>query len=178
MRNYLILLAVFTSLASASEENAAAGAANPETFFYELSEPAVSVTLPNLPPIEMQRHPLNAEQPHLRVAGEHERISVAIITPRAEPGMTPIGCASAVADEILAQHGLQPDMAFKGRADENTFLLIYGLPGEDFVLLNAHVLSAAQDDYCVEVHVSKISSSDADVAPWFNGFGESRIEAN
>ena len=176
MRKILMLMAVFASLVNASDEKSSSAAANSETYYYELSEPGVRITLPNLPRIEMEPHPLNEEQPQLRFTGGHERLNVSIVTPNAEPGMTPIECASASAEAILAHHGLEPDMAFKGRADENTFLLIYGLPGEEFVMLNAHILSAAKDDYCIEVHVSKISTSDADVEPWFNGFGESKIE--
>ncbi len=176
MRKYLFLILIVAVSASASEEKQTSPASGSTMYRFELSQPAIRITLPNLPRIEMLRHPLNGEKPHLRMMGNNQDINVLIITPTAEPGMTPIDCASASATSILARYEVQPQQVFRGRADENTFLLIYGYPQGEFVLLNAHVLSASKAGYCVEVHVSKISTSEADVSPWFNGFGESKIE--
>ncbi len=44
------------------------------------------------------------------------------------------------------------------------------------VLLNTHIVSTDEATQCIEAHVSKISTSDSDIEPWFNGFGESKIE--
>ena len=43
-------------------------------------------------------------------------------------------------------------------------------------MLNAHIVSSDASTRCIEVHVSKISTSDADIEPWFNGFGDASIE--
>ena len=53
---------------------------------------------------------------------------------------------------------------------------IYGLAMEKSVLLNTHIVSSDEAMQCIEAHVSKISTSDSDIEPWFNGFGESKIE--
>ena len=45
------------------------------------------------------------------------------------------------------------------------------------VLLNTHIVSAVDTTQCIEAHISKISTSDSDIVPWFNGFGDSKIEA-
>ena len=68
------------------------------------------------------------------------------------------------------------EQMFLGRTDEKTFLIIYGLAMEKSVLLNTHIVSSDEAMQCIEAHVSKISTSDSDIEPWFNGFGESKIE--
>jgi hypothetical protein len=47
---------------------------------------------------------------------------------------------------------------------------------EQSVLLNTHIISAHESSGCIEAHVSKISTSDTDIEPWFNEFGDSKIE--
>ena len=47
---------------------------------------------------------------------------------------------------------------------------------EKSVLLNTHIVSSDEAVHCIEAHVSKTSTSDTDIEPWFNGFGESKIE--
>ena len=176
MRKHLASLICIGALASSSAAAESLPVSDSNRYYFELAEPSVRISLPNLPRISMEPHPLHEQQPHLRLIGSEEKIEVTIITPASEPGMTAIDCAGASATAILERYGIQSDQAFKGRADENTFLLIYGYPLEEFILLNAHILSASKDNYCIEVHVSKQSTSDADLEPWFNGFGESRIE--
>ena len=87
-----------------------------------------------------------------------------------------MACATAVAEVVLAQSSATRDQLFLGRSDEKTFLIIYGLAMERSVLLNTHIVSADDTTQCIEAHVSKISTSDADIEPWFNGFAESKIE--
>ena len=87
-----------------------------------------------------------------------------------------MSCATAVANVVLAQGIVTRDQLFLGRTNEQTFLIIYGLPLSKSVLLNTHIVSADATTQCIEAHVTKISTSDADIEPWFNGFGESKIE--
>ena len=87
-----------------------------------------------------------------------------------------MACANAIVEVVLAEGTATRDQLFLGRADENTFLIIYGLPMDKSVLLNTHIVSSDRVVQCIEAHVSKISTSDADIEPWFNGFGESKIE--
>jgi len=87
-----------------------------------------------------------------------------------------MSCATAVANVVLAQGIVTRDQLFLGRTNEQTFLIIYGLPLSKSVLLNTHIVSADAATQCIEAHVTKISTSDADIEPWFNGFGESKIE--
>jgi len=87
-----------------------------------------------------------------------------------------MSCATAIANIVLAQTTVTREQIFLGRTNEQTFLIIYGLPMEKSVLLNTHIVSSDEAVQCIEAHVSKISTSDSDIEPWFNGFSESNIE--
>ena len=147
-----------------------------EPLTIEMSDPKVRITIPGMPKLDMVVHPLNEQQPYLRLSGSNGRTSVSIITPEIEAAITPMACATSIANSILTQFEVPRDQVFLGRANEQTFLIIYGLPMEQSVLLNTHIVSAGKSSSCIEAHVSKISTSEADVEPWFNEFGEANIE--
>ena len=124
----------------------------------------------------MTVHPMNEHKPDFRLRGSSGKTSVSIITPKIDTAITPMSCATAVANVILAQSTVPRDQLFLGRTNEQTFLIIYGLPMEKSVLLNTHIVSSAKAMQCIEAHISRISTSDSDIEPWFNGFVESKIE--
>ena len=142
----------------------------------ELSDPNVRITIPGMQGIDMGVHPMNEQKPAFRLLGSTSRTSVSVITPQIDTAISPMSCATAVANIILAQGMITRDQLFLGRTNEQTFLIIYGLPMEQSVLLNTHIVSSAESTQCIEAHVSRVSTSDADIEPWFNGFGESSIE--
>jgi hypothetical protein len=141
-----------------------------------MSDPNVRITIPGMPAIDMTVHPMNEHKPDFRLRGNSGTTNISIITPKIDTPVTPMACATAVAEVVLAKSTATRDQLFLGRADENTFLIIYGLAMEQSVLLNTHIVSSDEAVQCIEAHVSKISTSDADIEPWFNGFGESKIE--
>lgn len=130
-----------------------------------------------MPEIDMGVHPMNEQRPVFRLRGSTGKTSVSIVTPKIDAAITPMSCATAVANVVLAQDNVTRDQLFLGRSNENTFLIIYGLPMNKSVLLNTHIVSADEATQCIEAHVSKISTSDSDIEPWFNGFSESNIES-
>ena len=142
-----------------------------------MSDPKVRITIPGMPEIDMAVHPQNEHEPIFRLLGNAGTTSVSIITPKIDTPITPMACATAIANIVLTQSTATRDQLFLGRANENTFLIIYGLAMEKSVLLNAHIISSDKAVQCIEAQVSKISTSHADIEPWFNGFGESKIEA-
>jgi len=142
----------------------------------EMSEPKVRITIPGMPEIDMDVHPMNEQKPVFRLRGSSGTTSVSVITPKLDEAITPMACANAIVDIVLAQSTATRDQLFLGRADEKTFLIIYGLPMDKSVLLNTHIVSSYDTLQCIEAHVSKISTADSDIEPWFNGFGESKIE--
>ena len=147
-----------------------------ETLNIELSDPDIRITIPGMPKLEMGVHPMNASTPNLRLQGSNGIVSVSVMTPNISDEVSPIGCATAVANTVLTQSVVTREQVFLGRSDEQTFLIIYGLPLEQSVLLNTHIVSSEGDKRCIEAHVSKVSTSDSDIEPWFNGFGESSID--
>jgi hypothetical protein len=141
-----------------------------------MSDPNVRITIPGMPAIDMTVHPMNEHKPDFRLRGSSGTTSVSIITSEIDEAITPMACATAIANMVLAQSTVTRDQLFLGRTDEQTFLIIYGLPMERSVLLNTHIVSSAKAMQCIEAHVSRISTSDSDIEPWFNGFVESKIE--
>jgi len=141
-----------------------------------MSDPKVRITIPGMPEIDIDVHPMNEHKPDFRLRGNSGTTNVSIITPKIDTAITPMACATAIVDVVLAQSTATRDQLFLGRADEKTFLIIYGLAMKKSVLLNTHIVSSDGAVQCIEAHVSKISTSDSDIEPWFNGFGESKIE--
>jgi len=141
-----------------------------------MSDPKVRITIPGMPAIDMAVHPMNEHKPYYRLRGNSGTTSVSIKTPQIDTAITPMSCATAVANVVLAQSTATREQMFLGRTDEITFLIIYGLAMEKSVLLNTHIVSSDEALQCIEAHLSKISTSDSDIEPWFNGFGESKIE--
>lgn len=142
----------------------------------KMSDPNIRITIPGIPGMDIAIHPMNEREPDYRLHGSLGETSVSIITPKINAAITPISCATAIANFILSQQAVGREQMFLGRANEQTFLIIYGLPLEQAVLLNTHIVSADRDTQCIEAHVTKISTSDSDIEPWFNGFGDSNIE--
>jgi hypothetical protein len=148
-----------------------------EGFLFEVASPGFRVTMPGIPQMRMEVHPQNASQPHLRYLGSAEPYTVAIFTPAAAEGMTPLECASAVARTLAARSGTPPSsQVLKAKLDNNTFVAIYAAPITPGVRLNAHILSAAGGRHCIEVHVTKISLDEEDLASWFTEIEKASIE--
>jgi hypothetical protein len=148
-----------------------------EGFLFEVDTPGFRIAIPGIPQLKMEVHPKNASQPHLRYLGSAEPYTVAVFTPAAAEGMTPLECASAVAKTLAARSDTPPSsQVLKTRLDSNTFVAIYAAPLAPGVRLNAHILSAAGGKHCVEVHVTKISIDEADLASWFTEIEKASIE--
>ena len=133
--------------------------------------------MPGIPQMRMEVHPKNASQPHLRYLGSAEPYTVAIFTPAAAEGMTPLECASAVARTLAARSGTPPSsQVLKTRLGNDTFVAIYAAPLAPGVQLNAHLLSAAAGgSYCIEVHVTKASVDEEELASWFSEIEKASI---
>lgn len=158
---------------------AVCGRAHPaEGFSFSATEPDFNVFIPNVPPLVLGAHPLHAAKPHLRTLGSDGPYTVSVMTPTADPGMTPAECASASIRSLTTRPGGPPPAdIYRARLNEKTYVAIYAAPAAGFMHLHAHFLSAAGGRHCIEVHVSKASTSKEDVEPWFRGFGAARIES-
>lgn len=158
----------------ATSTPAAAG----DEFVFEVDTPHFKITLPAFPALRMETHPMHAGHPHLRYMGSEGPYSLQIITPASAPGMTALECASATVRSLASRPGVPPaDQITKARLDDNTYVALYSTPIPGYIQLHAHVLSAAGGTHCIEVHASKVATSEDDIAPWFEGFRNARIES-
>ena len=150
-----------------------------EGFVFEVDSPRFKITIPGIPQLRMEVHPKNASQPHLRFLGSAEPYTVAVYTPTAAEGMTPLECAGAVARTLAARPGTPaPSQVLRARLGKNTFVAMYAVSLGVGVQLNAHILSAVDGRYCIEVHATKISIDEEDLASWVTELEKARIEPN
>lgn len=150
-----------------------------EPFVFEASSPKFRITIPGVPPMKMDAHPMQASKPHLRFLGSNGPYTVSVITPAAAAGMTARECASSIVRTLGARPGVpEPSQIYKARINDNTFIAIYAWPLGGLVQLNAHVLSAVGGTHCIEVHATKMSTSEEDFALWFEGLTNANIESN
>jgi hypothetical protein len=144
----IALIASFTSSLHASE--------NMGPLTIEMPDPNIRITIPGMPKMDMGVHPMNEQKPVFRLHGSAGTTNVSVITPKIDTAVTPMSCATAIANIVLAQHNVTREQIFLGRANEQTFLIIYGLPMDQSVLLNTHIVSSEESIQCIEAHVSKI----------------------
>ena len=150
-----------------------------EGFVFEVDSPKFRITIPGIPQLRMEVHPQNASQPHLRFLGSAEPYTVAVYTPTAVEGMTPLECAGAVARSLAARPGTPPpSQVLKARLGNNTFVAMYAVALPVGVQLNAHILSAVGGRYCIEVHATKLSIDEEDLASWVTELEKATIEPN
>jgi hypothetical protein len=152
--------------------------ARADEFAFEVTAPHFKITIPDFPALRMDPHPMQGSHPHLRYMGSEGPYSLSIITPTSAPGMTALECASATVRALASRPGSPPPAEiYKARLDDNTFIALYSARAPGFMQLHAHLLSAAAGTHCIEVHASKIATSEDDIAPWFEGFRKARIES-
>ena len=150
-----------------------------EGFLFEVDSPRFRITIPGVPQMRMEVHPNNASQPHLRFLGSAEPYTVAVFTPTAAEGMTPLECAGAVARTLAARPVTPPSsQVLKARLDNNTFVALYAVSLGVGVQLHAHILSAAGGTHCVEVHATRVSIDEEDLAAWFTDIEKASIKAD
>lgn len=174
MTRALLIAAAVLSLFSSPSSRA-------EGFSFAVASPKFRITIPGIPQMKMGVHPKNASQPHLRFLGSKEPYSVAVFTPAAVAGMTPLECASAISRTLASRAGTPPAAQIqKARLDANTYVAIYAAPIQvgGGVQLHAHILSAAGGKHCVEVHATRVSIEEDDLASWVAEIEKASIRAD
>lgn len=152
--------------------------AGADEFVFEVAAPHFKITIPDFPPLRMGPHPMQSGHPHLQYMGSEGPYSLSIITPASAPGMTALECASATVRSLASRPGSPPAAEiYKARLDDNTYIALYSARAPGYMQLHAHLLSAAGGTHCIEVHATKIATSEDDIAPWFEGFRNARIES-
>lgn len=155
------------------------GAAQAATAQLEIvsADPAFKAVVPSFPKVALGEHPMRAGRPHLRLFGSEGAYTVSVLVPTADAGMGPLECASSSIRTLGERPGVpQPDKVYKAKLDDRTFVAIYVARMGGLAQLHAHLFSAAGGTHCVEIHLSKVSTSPEDGEAWFRGFGSARFE--
>lgn len=151
--------------------------AHADDFVFSVTAPDFKVTLPGIPRMQMDVHPMHAEHPQLRYLGTDGAYTVAIMTPTAQKGMNPLECASATLGTIVKRAGAPArEEMVRAKLNERTYVAIYGTPLPTALQLSAHLMSAAGGTHCVEVHVTKVSTSQDDIDSWVKRFDNADIQ--
>ena len=147
-----------------------------EGFAFEVASPKFKVSIPGLPQMKMELHPSNASQPHLRFLGADGPYTVAVFTPAAAAGMTPLECAGATVRTLAARPGVPPaSEVYKSRLNDKTYIAFYAVQRAPGVHLHAHLLSAA-GKHCIEVHATWISVLEDELVAWVGTLEKASIE--
>jgi hypothetical protein len=155
----------------------ASAGARAEELVFEVTAPKFKVTLPNVPRMTMDVHPMNASRPHLRLLGTEGPYTVSVMTPAAQAGMGALECASATLGSLVQRPGVPPrEQIYKVRLNERTFAAIYVSPLPQGAQLNAHLMSAVGGAHCIEVQASKVSTSPEELDAWIEAFDKANIE--
>ena len=148
-----------------------------EGFAFEVVSPKFKVSIPGLPQMKMELHPRNASQPHLRYLGADGPYTVAVFTPAAAAGMTPLECAGATVKALAARPDVPPPSeVYRSRLNDKTYVAIYGVQIATGARLHAHLMSAAGGTHCIEILVTLISIEEEDLDAWGAAFEKARIE--
>src|SRR5688572_21033186 len=92
-------------------------------FVFEVSSPNFKVTLPNIPPMKLEPHPMQASRSHLRLLGSEGPYTVSVMTPTADRGMTALECASSTLGTLSQRPGVPPQQqVFRARINDTTFV--------------------------------------------------------
>ena len=161
----------------------AAPALGADTFSFDMPDPRLRIVVPDLPQIEMKPHPLAASQPHARFLGSSgDGVTLSVLLPTADPGMTPRDCARSLARHVINRFGLDPKYVVGVQANDTTFVMLFPYRVDAVVQFKAFLLSGSSDAHCVEVHVSRTMGPAPEqqmaesLAKWFEGFRGARIE--
>ena len=150
-----------------------------EGFAFEVASPKFKVSIPGLPRMKMELHPGNASQPHLRFLGADGPYTVAVFTPAAAAGMTPLECAGATVKALSARPDVPPSTeVYKSRLNDKTYVALYAVQIATGARLHAHLMSAAAGTHCIEIHVTLISMDEEELDAWAAAFAKARIEPN
>lgn len=173
--------AVRTGNSDSSQKRAAAPAVQKEGgegggFLFELQNPGVTVSIPEIPRIDMQPHPMAAVNPSLRAMGASGSYTVSVKVISAESGIDSIECAASLSRSIKARHGLgDSDCRLMRSSDNSTFGMYYLQREGKFLFLKAHLFSGYGGTHCIEAHITKANAAAEDIQGWMEGFPRARI---
>ena len=178
------VLQMFASASHSSAAGSTQAATRTDSFAFDMSKQRIRVRVPDIPQMQMGLHPNAGTQPHALYMGSGPGgYSISVLMPTADKGMTPGDCAKSSYRSLVSRYGLDPKHVVSHRADDTTFVMLFPVHVGEFTQFKAYLLSGYRGTHCLEVHISKMlkpSSKEAlteQLASWFEGFREARIES-
>jgi hypothetical protein len=160
-----------------------ATAAQAGSYAFDMKSERLRILVPDIPQIRMTIHPNAAQQPHARFfGGGDDGYTISILTPTADPGMTPRACANSISRALAGRYGLEPKSVVRRRNDDSTYVMLFSSAAGPLVQLKAYVMSGYGGTHCLEVHISKTLAPaerdvpEAELRKWFEGFAGARIQ--
>jgi len=154
------------------------------SFSFDVREDRFRVTVPDLPQISMNVHPLAGSRPDMRFMGTDQKsgTTVSILTPTADKGMGPEQCATASYRSLMKRYGLNEKYVVARKNNPSTFVVVFPYREGPLIQLQAYVLSGYGGDHCIDVHISRIASTRSEeefksqLVSWYQGFTKASIE--
>lgn len=152
-------------------------------YSFQMPDEKIRIVIPDIPQMTMGPHPLSKERRDMRFMGSGpDGITVTILTPTADAGMTPQDCANSSYKSLLSRFSLDPKFVSTHRSADSTFVVLFPYRAGSTMQLKAFILSGYGGTHCIDVHVSKTvlpTSKEAfaeELARWYGGFRDSKIE--
>jgi hypothetical protein len=142
-----------------------------------LTDPTLSVSIPDLAPFDLGPHPNASSQPTARLFGSSkDGVSLSVLTPKAE-GATAQQCASWLAGNVISRFG--PDLGTVQivRAGENAWVVLFPFVVSPLEQLKAYVVSGNGRGQCLEVHISRTGATEQQKQQWLSGFRNVRVKS-
>lgn len=135
-----------------------------------ITDPNFTITIPDQPEVQLGPHPNAAQNRSARLFGSSsDGFNVSVLTPKAE-GATAQQCASWLIGSTIARYTPVLAAVQFFPAGENAWVLLYPFQIESVVQLKAHVFSGNNKGQCIEVHMSRVATSEQQRQAWFAGF--------
>jgi len=174
-RIFISILAMILQINTSSISRAAEG------FSFDMPDPRLRITIPDLPQVTMDVHPSIQTQPHMRFLGREDTgLNVSILVSTADEGMTAQDCARAHVKHTIALLNLDPQFVNVKQTNATTFVMLFPRHTDPITQLHAYVISS-HPGHCMHVHASKILMPVPDAAlatlvdAWYQGFQQASI---
>lgn len=153
---------------------AATGSAG--AFELQLSDPALSLSVPGIPAIRLQEQTPSVEGSRRLLAGRDSLYTVEVELSRQANEMSPRTCAGLLLRALLSQPGVPSrDNVYRAPLDAGTFLVIYASAEGQQVKLHAHVISSAGTSHCANAHFVREAKAGEDIDEWRTSFTSARV---
>jgi hypothetical protein len=141
------------------------------------TDPALSVSIPDLGSFELGPHPNASTQPAARLFGSSkDGVTLSVLIHKAE-GANAQQCASWLVGHVLSKFA--PDLGTLQivRAGENAWVVLFPFVAGPIEQLKAYVLSGNGKGQCLEVHISRMGATEQQKRQWLSGFRDVRVKS-